>query len=167
MGHYAKILFCTILLYSYAASKVSKCYYCLLSDKCNDPFNSTFATVLNCSNPSTYKTLSMDNNNGFNGNRQLLQRLDQNDDYVCVKYVIKNSAQVADGVVTDRRCMQRYSSSNVAACDQVKQAMGTSSTLMSCSTCDNDLCNSAIRWNSLSSLTAAVAAVFVFIGLIW
>ncbi|CAG9862471.1 unnamed protein product, partial [Phyllotreta striolata] len=141
MNVYFKILLCTIFLYNCGiCSGVHQCWFCM-SEKCNDPFNSSVAVNLTCSSQRQYSNLHGEGNN----KHAFLKS--NGSDYVCMKAVSKNGTGSES---TIRACVTR----NIDHCQQMKDYSGL--TVKYCSTCDGDLCNSAIEWKSSFSVAVAV-----------
>ncbi|CAG9862472.1 unnamed protein product [Phyllotreta striolata] len=139
MNVYFKILLCTIFLYNCGiCSGVHQCWFCM-SETCNDPFNSGAAVNMTCSSQSQYSNL-----HGEANKHAFLQS--NGSDFVCLKAVAKNGTGT---VGTIRSCISR----NLNYCQELKKS---GLTVQHCSTCDGDLCNSAIEWKSSFSVAVAV-----------
>ncbi|XP_072377482.1 uncharacterized protein [Diabrotica undecimpunctata] len=142
-------------------SAVSKCWSCK-DLTCNDPFNSKNAVVQNCTNINSYRSTDVE---GINGGDTLFNKYStlysSDTDYVCTKYIV-DSKIVSNYTFTVRTCSPRNINGQ-NTCEAVRQNIGALiGTVLSCQTCNDDLCNSAPRW----SFSVLVVTVFYLCGLL-
>ncbi|XP_028134674.1 uncharacterized protein LOC114329687 [Diabrotica virgifera virgifera] len=139
---------------------VSKCWACK-DQSCNDPFNSKNALIQNCTNFNSYRSTDVEGING--GGDSLFNKYStlysSDTDFVCTKYVV-DSKLASNYTFTVRTCSPRTINGQ-NTCEAVRQSIGALvGTVLSCQTCDGDLCNSAPRW----SFSAFLVTVFYLFG---
>ncbi|XP_057657379.1 uncharacterized protein LOC130894515 [Diorhabda carinulata] len=139
-----------ILLLFYIARDVtgtSKCWSCSDST-CNDPFNYKNAIIMNCSSLSSYRSTGV--TEWEEKTVQLFEKFSayssSDNDYVCVKYRV-NSLSSTNYNFTMRRCVTKQVN-GLDICEAITQSVGSLlGPVVSCKTCDTDLCNSADKWS--------------------
>ncbi|CAG9862469.1 unnamed protein product [Phyllotreta striolata] len=164
-NYYCKFIFYTIFLYNFVSPSpsvslgVTSCFSC--KDNCNDPFDTSDASIQNCET-GIYQKGSNKTNHNFLLDKAFLVMGNKSSGYVCGKFIMEfNTSGI---ITTQRRCMDKnYFSKTPCGIVEIV-ASSSHMKLLSCSICDSELCNSAIGWNSLTSwVILAQATVVLFL----